>query len=454
MKKVIVVGAGTTGTEIAGRIRNSVLVDADPGKVMILRREHPEWDIVGGDATDPAVLEAAGIRDASHILLTTDKDYYSQKIALTAKGLDPEIKIMAVVHKRESYTDLKDAGIDIIISPIAETIDAVVQRLLPFGENITEIAISHQSPALGKAVKEIELPPDTTIGAILRGHHLLRPEPDTVLEKGDVVSIVSLGQLEEEVIDAISGARGTMVPIDHFVCLFIDEEDLRIADEVIMLASKVQASCHFIITDRLIGHQSMISERCGTAGVEVSVEPYMGNILEKFRNIVADTAPSDNVLFVIPQRKISMLRYHLPANYVELLAQVSAHPIYIPKEHGFKRFERVIHLIDGAHHCALSSGYALGMAKVCGTNLKPLVAGEEDTTVCEEILIHTRRVAKVFGVDVQEEIMEGNPTLEFIQKIRETGNQLVIVNWNCQTMRRDIIRKIVNEAEASVLLMK
>ncbi len=455
MNKVIIVGAGDTGQAVKHRIKNSVLVDADPGKVIMLSREHPDWKIIGGDASDPNVLKTAGLENTEYLLITTNKDYFAQKIAMTAKKVNDDIKMISVLHDIKNFHDLREAGIEHLISPISETIDAILGQLIPVGENITEIAITQHSIALGKTIMDVELPQDTIIGAVLRGHHLIRPEANTILQKGDVISLVSLGHLEADVVDAISGDHKTVVPLDNFLCLLKDENDLMILDEVLHLASRSVAKCRFIFPESLISSRELIEKKAKDHGVEITCESYMGNILEKFASQARELdATTSNPLIILPQRKLSLLKYHLPAKFLENLIIEIPFPFYIPKSMQYKKFDRVLHFITDQHHDGLCASCAVGMARVNDVPIKSLVLHNPENTYAEEILIHTKRIAKVYGIDVVEEVIEGNPTLEFIQDVRSTANQLVIINWECSTLRRDIMRKIINEANASVLLMK
>ncbi len=420
----------------------------------MLSREHPDWNIIGGDASDPNVLKTAGIEEAEYLLISTNMDHLARKIAMTAKKLTDEIKIVSVLHDIKNFTELREAGIEHLISPISETINAILGKLIPVGENITEIAISQDSAALGKSIAEIKLPQDTIIGAVLRGHHLIKPEPTTILQKGDVISLVSLGHLEPDVVDAISGEFKTTVPINAFICLLTTGDDIMVLDEVMHLASKGMASCRFIFPDDMIEFREAIEKKANEFNIEVECKSYMGNILEKFRKTVNGLDPSTNPMIIIPQRKLGLLKYHIPAKFIENLINETPFPFYIPKSRQYRKFDRVLHFITDRHHDGLCASYAVGMARVNDVPIKSLVLHNPENSYAEEILIHTKRIAQVYGIEVVEEVIEGNPTLEFIQDVRSTANQLVIINWDCSILRRDIMRKIINEADASVLLMK
>ncbi len=58
------------------------------------------------------------------------------------------------------------------------------------GKELVEIVISTDSPAAGKAVKELDLPADCLLTAVHRGRQVLILHGDTILEPGDHVSAV------------------------------------------------------------------------------------------------------------------------------------------------------------------------------------------------------------------------------------------------------------------------
>ena len=77
-------GASTVGLELMDRLDNTVLVEADPAKFTMIRRQHPDWQVVGGDGGQPEVLMKAGIETASTLIMVTNKDYVNWKIAIAA----------------------------------------------------------------------------------------------------------------------------------------------------------------------------------------------------------------------------------------------------------------------------------------------------------------------------------------------------------------------------------
>jgi trk system potassium uptake protein TrkA len=115
-------------------------------------------------------------------------------------------KVMALIN-RAAYADLVQSNtIDIAISPQQATIgsllahvrkgDVVVVHSLRRGSAEAIEAIAHgnssSSKVVGRAIKDIGLPPGTTIGAIIRNEEVLMANKRTVIEAEDhVILIVS-----------------------------------------------------------------------------------------------------------------------------------------------------------------------------------------------------------------------------------------------------------------------
>ena len=112
--------------------------------------------------------------------------------------------VMALIN-RAAYVDLVQRDIiDIAISPQQATIgsllahirrgDVVKVHSLRRGSAEAIEAIAHgdrnSSQVVGRAIDEINLPPGTTIGAIVRGKDVIMVHHDTVIEPEDHVILV------------------------------------------------------------------------------------------------------------------------------------------------------------------------------------------------------------------------------------------------------------------------
>ena len=118
----IVCGIGSTGRHTARELvasgQHFVIVERDQTQVELLEHQlgqHLLW--VQGDASDDEVLEAAGIARANGVVcaLTSDRD--NLFVVVTARKLNPNLRIVSRVIDERSAIKLKRAGADEVVSP-------------------------------------------------------------------------------------------------------------------------------------------------------------------------------------------------------------------------------------------------------------------------------------------------------------------------------------------------
>lgn len=115
---VIVCGFGRVGEQVVRQLQEDkvplVVIDQDVGQL-------EKWDdpilYIEGDATDDHVLQRAGIVQAKGLIAALPQDAGNALIAITARGLNPAIHIVARAEKRESEVKLRRAGADKVINP-------------------------------------------------------------------------------------------------------------------------------------------------------------------------------------------------------------------------------------------------------------------------------------------------------------------------------------------------
>ena len=81
-------------------------------------------------------------------------------------------------------------------------------RLMTFrqGEaNLVEITLPQTGPFVGRPVREVPLPPDSALVAIVRGRRVLAPSPDDPMEAGDELIFVCSAAVEDQVRSTIMG---------------------------------------------------------------------------------------------------------------------------------------------------------------------------------------------------------------------------------------------------------
>jgi voltage-gated potassium channel len=119
----IVCGVGAVGFYIANELHDTkrphVIVDVNKEKIMkSLELLHDEV-FIEGDATDSNTLLKAGIEKAAGLFAVTGDDNQNLVVSLTAKQLNPRLKVVARCSDMRNSVKMKKAGADAVVSPTA-----------------------------------------------------------------------------------------------------------------------------------------------------------------------------------------------------------------------------------------------------------------------------------------------------------------------------------------------
>jgi voltage-gated potassium channel len=115
---VMICGLGRVGQQAALELEKAqipfVVIDKD---IQVLHSYPKSLLYIAGEATEDAVLIEAGVQRASALIATLPNDADNVFIALTAKGLNADITVVARAEKASSEEKLRRAGANDIISP-------------------------------------------------------------------------------------------------------------------------------------------------------------------------------------------------------------------------------------------------------------------------------------------------------------------------------------------------
>ena len=89
-----------------------------------------DFDVVLGDAAKRETLEAAGIRDASTLILTSAGISDAAEMIRIARELNPRIQVLARAAYLRDLPDLKKAGADRIFTGEGEVALGLVETIL------------------------------------------------------------------------------------------------------------------------------------------------------------------------------------------------------------------------------------------------------------------------------------------------------------------------------------
>jgi trk system potassium uptake protein TrkA len=211
--RVAIAGAGNVGQFIAADLLPSghevVMLERDPAVVEYARKtlDKAEWFIV--DACEVLSLEFAGLRHADVVVAATGDDEDNLVISLLAKQEFAVPRVVARVNNPKNHTLFTDAwGVDVAVSTPhilrslveeAVTVGTMV-RLMNFEQghvSLHEVTLAEGSPSIGRTLRELGLPMDAAVVAVVREQHVVLPREDTVLAVGDEVLAIASDESEE-----------------------------------------------------------------------------------------------------------------------------------------------------------------------------------------------------------------------------------------------------------------
>jgi trk system potassium uptake protein TrkA len=199
-KFVVIAGGGRVGFHLARSLlangHEVALIerDAQIANELTARIDCP---VIVGDGSMSPVLEAAGAGRCRVFAAVTGRDEDNLIACQTVKAVWQQPKTIARVsdpHNEELYRTL---GVDATVSATS-LIESVIERELPTlhirtllslsgGLSIIELTLSDSSPTVGRPLRDIVLPRDSNVIAIMRGARTVVPRGDTVFQVGDVV---------------------------------------------------------------------------------------------------------------------------------------------------------------------------------------------------------------------------------------------------------------------------
>jgi len=203
VRRVILAGGGNIGLRLARSLERHMhvkIIERSPDRAAQLSEQLDRSIVLVGDVADQELLQEEGIDTTDVFVAITNDDEANILSAMLAKQLGAR-KVMSLIN-RGAYVDLVQGSvIDVAISPQQATIgsllahvrrgDVVAVHSLRRGAAEAIEAVAHgsrdSSRVVGRAVEEIDLPPGTTIGAVVRGEQVIIAHHDTVIEPDDHV---------------------------------------------------------------------------------------------------------------------------------------------------------------------------------------------------------------------------------------------------------------------------
>src|SRR5574341_1654775 len=203
---VIIVGGGKVGSHLASLLLEGghrvQLIEHRPQVLDKLREELPAEVVVDGDGSDPSLLEKVGIREAQVMAAVTGEDDANLVITTLARFEFGVPRVIGRVNNpKNAWMFTAEMGVDVALNQadifaklVAEEMslgDMMTLIKLRKGEfSIVEEKVHPESMAAGKAIRELNLPIECNLVAVLRKGQLIVPHGDTTLNPADEVLAV------------------------------------------------------------------------------------------------------------------------------------------------------------------------------------------------------------------------------------------------------------------------
>ena len=210
--RVLIIDGGQQGQNIANRLlakddyrlvfRSSehqiTFIEASESRCKELEARY-NVPIFQGDGTKKEVLDQVGLNNIDVAIAASEDDGRNVIAALQAKQLGMK-RVIAIVQDPDYLPLLEKEGVVAISAPwaTAAMVENFLDRpgvaeLFEIGSGVASlvgVVVPEQASVAGKQIKDINVPRECVVAAVIRGKKFVVPRGDTTIEAGDEVVFV------------------------------------------------------------------------------------------------------------------------------------------------------------------------------------------------------------------------------------------------------------------------
>ena len=213
-KKILIIGGGNIGYNLAKNLEETLesvrvkIVEKNKERAEFLATQLNNTIVINGNALDEEVLIEANLNESETVLALTNDDEDNlmvsvlvEKFAKDQKEID-EKRTMALINK-PNYSLLQSSlKIDDLIDPRMNTVSSILKHVhkgtienaytISNGEyEVIEAEIIESSELLSKELKNLNLPEEIRVGAVLRDKKVVIPRSAFTFKKDDRVVFIA-----------------------------------------------------------------------------------------------------------------------------------------------------------------------------------------------------------------------------------------------------------------------
>ena len=209
---IILCGLGQTGKWIAEELRKTgtpfVAIERSPEPIRDIA-QNPENHYLQGDATEDDTLLEAGIQRAKGLITVLSQDKDNVFVVLTARSLNPSLRIVARLIEEANAAKLRKAGADEVVSPnavggmrmasvmirpaVVTFLDTMLRMTGPT-LRLEEVRVTPGSALAGKTLVQADIGRRTGLLVVAiqprEGGYNFNPGGQVMLREGDVLIIL------------------------------------------------------------------------------------------------------------------------------------------------------------------------------------------------------------------------------------------------------------------------
>lgn len=202
---MILVGGGNVGLYLGKRLiangHEVLILERDPRQASRLASLIGEENVMVGDGCEMLTQRDAGFGRADVVVAVTGEDEDNMVVCQLAKEVWNVDRVVARINDPSHEELFRRIGIDDTVSATG-IIHALIEQqispdvVVPVGAlaqgnlEVVEVELGPRSSALGKKVRELNLPPQTNIVWILRAGQGIAVDGDTTFSQGDMLVAV------------------------------------------------------------------------------------------------------------------------------------------------------------------------------------------------------------------------------------------------------------------------
>jgi len=225
-RKAVIAGENQIAIQVAHGLLKShydvtMICSDDNSKELLIRRfaHKKKFTVIKGDCHSVKLLLKHDVALSALFVAVTGNDHLNISTGVVANYLGAR-KTICVVNRQDLVQAAKTVDLDVVLSPRLSTARQV-KRIIRAGEStvnyttisetnmeVIEMLTGKDSPTLGIPLKNLKLPANTLVGALIKSQNkVIIPTGDTTIEWGDKVIMVTTPENVPKLKEKIEGSQ-------------------------------------------------------------------------------------------------------------------------------------------------------------------------------------------------------------------------------------------------------